>query len=208
MRRAADAERTRFFLWSPVALGAGIAGYFALPFEPVLWMALVPLVVALIVKSASSRGTLVSALATTLVLAASGFALAKLRVETVRAPVLAKSMRGAEISGTVVRSEPRPPRGARLTIDVDGLAGLPPDKRPVTVHVRVMSGDVSVQPGDRVRLKATLSPPAKPAIPGGFDYARTAWFDRIGAVGYSFSKPVVEPRQAPASFSEDRAALC
>ena len=59
-----------------------------------------------------------------------------------------------------------------------------------------MSGDIAVRPGDYVRLTATLSPPAKPALPGGFDYARSAWFERVGAVGYSYSKPAVEPRPA------------
>ena len=192
--RAADSERPRFFLWSPVALAAGIAAYFALPFEPMPWLSLVPLVFALIAMSLVKRGTIGAAVTTALLLAALGFGLAKLRVETVRAPVLEKSLRGAELVGRIVRSEPRPPRGVRLTLRVEDLASLPPGKRPDIVHVRIMTGDVTVQPGDRVRLKATLSPPAKPAIPGGFDYARTAWFERVGAVGYSFSKPVVEPR--------------
>jgi competence protein ComEC len=193
-RRAGDAERARIFLWSPVALGAGIAGYFAMPVEPPVWLALVPLVVALIVKSVTLRGSLVSAVATGLIIAASGFALAKLRVETVRAPVLTKTMRNAQISGTVIRSEPRTPRGARITLLVDDLAGLPVEKRPVVAHVRLMLADAAVRPGDHVRLTATLSPPAKPAVPGGFDYARTAWFERVGAVGYAFTKPVIEPR--------------
>ncbi|WP_341705631.1 hypothetical protein, partial [Ferrovibrio sp.] len=30
------AERDRWFLWLPVLLGSGIAGYFLLPFEPAL----------------------------------------------------------------------------------------------------------------------------------------------------------------------------
>ena len=113
---AADSERQRFFLWAPVALGAGIAGYFAAPAEPALWLALVPLVAALIFKSMLARGTLTSAFATALLIAASGFLLAKLRVEAVRAPVLEKNMRNAEVLGTVTRVEPRPPRGSRLTI--------------------------------------------------------------------------------------------
>jgi competence protein ComEC len=197
--RAADAERTRFFLWSPVALATGIAGYFALPFEPAGWFSIVPLVAALLVMPAVRRGTVMSAFATALLIAAVGFGLAKVRVESVRAPVLAKNMRGAELVGTIIRMEPRPPRGVRLTLRIDSLADLPVDRRPEVAHVRVMSGDVAAKPGDRVRLTATLSPPAKPAIPGGFDYARTAWFERVGAVGYTFSKPVVEPAAGPAS---------
>ena len=193
-RRAGDGERSRIFLWSPVALGAGIAAYFALPFEPAGWISLVPLAAALIIKSVTRRGSLMSALATALVLAASGFALAKLRVETVRAPVLQKTIRSAEIAGIVLRSEPRTPRGSRLTLRVEKLAGLPPEQRPVVAHVRLMVADVVVRSGDHVRLMATLSPPAKPSVPGGFDYARTAWFEQVGAVGYAFLKPEIVPR--------------
>lgn len=202
IRRAADGERARVFLWSPVALAAGIAGYFALPFEPSGWLAITPLIAAFILKSVITRGTLRSFVATALLLAALGFGLAKARVEAVRAPVLSKSLRGAEVVGTIVRIEPRPPRGVRLTLRVETLAQLAASERPEIIHVRIMTGGVDAAPGDRVRLTATLSPPAKPALPGGFDYARTAWFERVGAVGYSFAKPVVEARTATGTFSE------
>jgi competence protein ComEC len=33
-----DAERSRWMLWLPVALGLGIAIYFELPSEPALWL--------------------------------------------------------------------------------------------------------------------------------------------------------------------------
>lgn len=200
--RAVDVERPRFFLWAPVALGAGVAGYFALPVEPPVWLALLPLVTALIFKQVLARGTLAAALATALVLAGTGFVVTKLRVENVRAPVLEKNMRGVALSGIVTRVEPRPPRGMRLTIRVEDLGGLPQSKRPHTVRVRILSSGIVVEPGDRVRLTATLAPPAKPAIPGGFDFARTAWFERLGGVGYTFTKLVVEPRGAPANFAD------
>jgi competence protein ComEC len=202
IRRAADSERARVFLWSPVALAAGIAGYFALPFEPSGWLAITPLIAAFILKSVIPRGSLGSFAATGLLLAALGFGLAKARVEAVRAPVLSKSLRGAAVVGTIVRIEPRPPRGVRLTLRVETLAQLADSERPEIIHVRIMTGGVDAAPGDRVRLSATLSPPAKPAIPGGFDYARTAWFERVGAVGYSFAKPVVEARAATGTLPE------
>ncbi|MBN9282000.1 MAG: hypothetical protein J0H37_07095, partial [Hyphomicrobium denitrificans] len=40
---ALEREREQFFLWSPVCFGAGIAAYFALPVEPQLIVAFVPL---------------------------------------------------------------------------------------------------------------------------------------------------------------------
>ncbi|MBK9078099.1 MAG: ComEC/Rec2 family competence protein [Hyphomicrobium sp.] len=189
-----ERERVRFFLWSPVALGAGIAAYFALGSEPPLWLAVMPVIAALLVQQVVSRGTLTATAVAALLLAASGFTLAKLRVENVRAPVLEKNMRGVLVTGKVTRVEPRPPRGARLTIAVEQLGNLPDSKRPQTIRVRMLSNGVAVKPGDRVRLTASLAPPAKPAVPGGFDFARTAWFERLGGVGYTFSKPIITPR--------------
>ena len=34
MRRQAEADRIRWVLWQPVALGTGVGAYFALPVEP------------------------------------------------------------------------------------------------------------------------------------------------------------------------------
>ena len=188
-----DAERARYFLWAPVCLGAGIAAYFALPREPQLAVAFVPLVIALIMKLLVGRGTIVDAAMTALVIACSGFVIAKLRVETVRAPVLERALRNVTIDGVVTRVEPRAPRGARITLDVASLGDMPVEKRPSVVRVRILRDGLAIAPGDRVRLKATLAPPAKPALPGGFDYARQAWFERVGGVGYTFATPDVEP---------------
>ena len=200
--RALEANRQRFFLWSPVALGCGIAIYFSLRSEPDLWQAFMPLMAALVVQWLVPRGTLAAAIVAAIVLAAGGFALAKARVELVRAPVIEKTMRNVTVTGKVQRIEARLPRGARITIAADAVATLAEDKRPRTVRIRVLSNAIAVQPGDRITLTATLAPPARPAIPGGFDFARTAWFDGLGAVGYAFGKPVVQPRGPPESYQE------
>jgi competence protein ComEC len=46
----------------------------------------------------------------------------------------------------------------------------------------------SVGIGEAVTLRATLQPPPEPIEPGGFDFARQAWFHRLGATGYATSK--------------------
>lgn len=188
-----EEERARFVLWAPVALGLGISGYFALPSEPGVVTAAAPFAIALIVLAGLPHGTMARTLAIFLVLAAAGFFAAKLRVEYVRAPVLQKRLNNAAVTGTVERAEAREPRGARLTIRVDALAGLAADVRPVHVRVRTMRKEVSVKAGDRVSLLASLAPPARPALPGGFDFGRAAWFESLGAVGYTFGEVKVLP---------------
>jgi len=39
-----------------------------------------------------------------------------------------------------------------------------------------------------VRLRASLSPPSAPAIPGGFDFQRQAFFQGVGAVGFALGR--------------------
>lgn len=201
-RVALDAERPRFFLWAPVWLGAGIATYFALPLEPQLITALAPSVLVVCLLMALSRGTLAASLAVGLLLSSVGFLSAKLRVEYVRAPVLLKQLNNVEVVGRVERVEPKEPRGERITIRVETLGGLSADARPDRVRVRTLrtrsGSDVrALTSGLRVRLKATLSPPASPAIPGGFDFARAAWFEQLGGVGYTYSPVEILP-SAPA----------
>ena len=41
-----------------------------------------------------------------------------------------------------------------------------------------------------------LLPPSPPAAPGAFDFARYAWFDRLGAVGYAVSAPALADGEA------------
>lgn len=184
-----EAARERFFLWSPVCLGAGIAIYFAMPREPQMAVAFLPLALACISRAAIHRGRISAAVLTALILAGAGFAIAKLRVEAVRAPVLAKTLRNAEVTGIVTLVEAKFPRGQRLTIAPLKIADIAAEKTPAVIRVRTMSSRSAAAPGDRVRLKATLSPPAKPALPGGFDYAR-----RHGSI---LSAPSVTPLRLP-----------
>jgi competence protein ComEC len=131
-------ERERFFLWSPVCLGLGIAAYFAMPIEPQLGMAFVPLVLALILRAVTSSGTISSVVLTALILAGLGFADAKLRVEAVRGPLL-KSLHNAEVAGVVALVESKFTKGQRLTIASPQISGLAADKTPAFVRVRTMA---------------------------------------------------------------------
>ncbi len=201
-RAAAEEERTHFFLWAPVALGAGVASYFSLSSEPGYVTGAALLLAALIVKSALPRATLTAAMAIGAILAALGFMAAKARVEWVRAPVLEKILVNVAVTGRIERIEPKATRGERITVLVETLGDLGAAVRPERVRVRTLKSAGGLKPGDRVSFKATLSPPAKPALPGGFDFARTAWFERLGGVGYTFSSIKLEPRMTSMSWRE------
>ncbi len=70
---------------------------------------------------------------------------------------------------------------------------------PPLVRVNVAQGDLppGITPGAVVSLRARLMPPPGAALPGAYDFARVAWFQRIGATGRGFAPvTVVTPGDA------------
>jgi competence protein ComEC len=184
-------EQERWFLWFPVLLGAGVALYFALPAEPHWVVAIAPVVAALAVALVWREGLAAALVPAALLALASGFALAKLRTELTRAPVLERQMNLVELHGYIELVEARTGRGERLTIAVTRLGALAADQRPKRVRVRTNVVVAGLAPGKAVKLRATLAPPAIPALPGDYDFARAAWFAGIGGVGYALSRPEI-----------------
>jgi competence protein ComEC len=189
--RNLEAEQERWFLWLPVMFGAGIALYFLLPVEPWALAATLPAVAALVIHLTLGRGGVASLATAALLAVALGMAAGKLRTEAMRAPVLERQMGPVDVYGFVELVEPRPTRGQRLTIRVTALEKQEAHAWPYRVRVRTLAETSALEPGDAVRLRATLSPPPGPALPGDYDFARAAWFQALGAVGYSTSAPAI-----------------
>lgn len=82
-RARLEAEQDRWFLWLPVAFALGIALYIKLPFEPDLTQILAPVVVAAILRWISRHRFLPLLAANVVLVAAMGFAAARLRSEIV-----------------------------------------------------------------------------------------------------------------------------
>ena len=120
LRDTLEAERAQWFNWTPVLFGLGIGHYFWLGFEPPLALALTPLAVALALLAARPLGLPVAFAAMALAVTA-GFAMAKVRTDWTRAPVLAKRMGPVEVRGFVELVEPRATRGVRITMRVVNL---------------------------------------------------------------------------------------
>lgn len=186
------AERDRWLLWLPVAFGAGIGLYFALPEEPPLWLGLALAFGALLaaILGRAQAALLVPAIA--LVAIGAGLAAAQWRAAMAAAPVLDQRWGPARLDGRVVAVEIRP-EGRRVILDTLDLAGMAPARTPahVRVNLRGRAAEAALRPGERVTLRAILMPPPGPAAPGAYDFQRQAWFDRLGAVGYAVAPPRV-----------------
>jgi len=181
------AENDRWFLWSPVLMAVGISIYFDLAWEPPLWLGLAAtgLCGAWLAFALRGEVTLPAAIAFCIVL---GFALASLRTWLVAAPVLERSWTGTLV-GTVEESELTERGSISAVVVPSAMEGLAASHMPARVRLEIRAKDTTVEPGETVRLRGRLMPPPEPVEPGGFDYARQVWFERLGAVGFAFAAP-------------------
>ncbi len=180
-----EAERERWPLWLPVGLGAGIGVYFLLPTEPPPWLgaAGAGLLLAALYRLRRRPGARLALIV--LGSLAVGFAAAQARTALVEAPILQKKHGPAAVTGQVLAVEPEA-AGGRVVLQHVTIARLAAAETPERVRIRLTAREPGgFVPGDRIRLPAVLRPPPEPAAPGAFDFARRAYFQRLGAVGYA-----------------------
>ncbi|MBS8228365.1 ComEC/Rec2 family competence protein [Vannielia litorea] len=207
------AQRGHLLLWAPVCLGLGIGGYFALTQEPTggqISVALAAAVASLLLARLAGEALAPVFLAMALVLC--GGALGWARTAMVAAPVLDFRYYGP-VEGRIVDIDRSQSDAVRLTLDEVRLGDMAPGRVPARVRVS-LHGDqrwVAPTPGLRVMLTANLSPPPGPVEPGGYDFRRQAWFDGIGAVGYTrtpvFTIAAAEEGHAGLALFRARVAL-
>ena len=187
LEKLLEAERTQLPPWLAVGFGSGIAAWFALD-QPRNWAAFLCLSVALTVggfglgKGRAGRSLAWFALAATL-----GCALIWARSAWVAAPRLDRPT-VTEVTGRVETVDHLAAKGAlRLVLQTSG-AELPPRVR---VSVPIADAPDGLAGGAVVRVRARLVPPPPMALPGTYDFARDAWFKRIGAVGSAMGPVIV-----------------
>ena len=196
------AQRHRFALWVPVWLGIGISIYFAIRFEPNFnnILTVLGLCLGLMIGSRILPETL-RVLVWLPVFIAIGFLLAVARSHTVEAPKLGWHYYGP-IEGTVSHLDRSTSDKPRVTLINPTLAKISaartPDRIRVALHSKVAGTQLT--PGARIMITASLSAPAGPVEPGGFDFQRKAWFERLGAVGYSRNPPMLAEPANPNTF--------
>lgn len=186
------------FLWAPVCLGLGVGLYFAAVREPALWLLWAMGLIALpMVIGGRWLGVYIGPVVVGIGLGLGGYVLAAAEALRHAEPVLTSRYYGP-VEGRVILQDRAASGALRLTLDQVRL-----DRRRAPHRVRVaLYDDTSPPPinGDTVILTAHLSPPSGPAEPGGFDFRRHAWYQRLGAVGYSRT-PVLLRDPAPKTLT-------
>ena len=186
---ALETESERWFVWLPVLFSCGILLYFSLPSEPDARIALALPLIALAIAIGARHATWGLVLGGALLALAAGFATAKIRTDSVSAPVLEKELRFVELRGWIESLEGRDRNRKRLTLRVIALGDLTASAVPYRVRVTASSkAALGLRTGDAISLKATLQPPPEPVQPGAFDFGRSAWYDSLGGIGYATSR--------------------
>ena len=179
--------RGLLFPWVPVFIATGIGLWFALPFEPgalFYALALMGLVGLGLIAWRGPEWAQPMAIAPACVLL--GLLAAGIRTHTLVAPVLGFRYYGP-VEGRIVVIDRSRTDFLRLTLDRVVLARTPSARLPARVRIS-LHGDQSFlvpEPGQVIVVTASLAPPEGPVEPGGFDFRRMAFFDRLGAVGYA-----------------------
>ncbi len=187
------AERARLAPWLAVALGAGVLAYFGLGQEPpraALWLAPPLLALALWV---AARRPMLGWLCGLLGAAALGFAAALWHAA--HQPPTPDLPRGATIITARVVAVELLPEGQRLTLEAPRLDGGAPLERHLRIRLRA-EDPARPRPGDLVRIRALVRPPAAPAYPGAWDFQRAAWFSGLAGSGFALGRVEVTPGEA------------
>lgn len=182
-------QRGYLLPWAPVCLGLGIALYFLWPQEPRAAVYAACGAVSVLFAAAAMRwpGGLAS-LGWAGALVALGVVVAGARAHGVGDRVLAWRYYGP-IEGRIVAMDRSASDALRLSLDQVRLSRVSKRRTPGRVRISLHGTAAETAgrffPGMVVMTTGHLLPPQGPVEPGGFDFRRHAWFQGLGAVGYT-----------------------
>ena len=176
------------FDWGVALFAAGIAAYFALPFEPSLMILAGLCFVLLTGLWLSDRfARRLYPFILILALLALGLGRAAWHTQAVSEPILPKYERSYTLTGWIEAIE-KSGTGFRWQLRVHNMSGLAPEATPK--RVRVKAKTEGFKAGEGVSIRAIISSPPGPVVPDGYDPARRAYFQQIGGYGFAIGAPV------------------
>ncbi|MFO1035038.1 MAG: ComEC/Rec2 family competence protein [Hyphomicrobiales bacterium] len=195
-----EAESRRTTIWSAIALTIGIWLYFSLTWEPNLWLLTAVLAAALLCGwRGLSRPAWVLVAAMLL-----GFGLPGLRALHVGSPLVGAYAPEVIIAGHVSDLTPINKGRVSLMVDVDEALGLPPDETPRRIKLEARADAYAAEIGDHIRATASVVPLPRPLMPGGFEYARSLYFQSVGATGWTNVAVQLSSEDIPARYWPQR----
>ena len=189
----------RLVQWIPVAFGAGVALYFAADTEPALWAVTTAFLIAIALCTGVRARPIAWPSMVAVTALVSGFAVATWKTYRIAHPVLTAPAYGVTISGFIENREERE-RSDRITVRVHKLSGLRFETPLERVRLSVRKGTAPAI-GSFIQARARLSPPLAPLRPGGYDFARDYYYQRLGATGFVLGNIEQKTPPHPAGLS-------
>jgi competence protein ComEC len=195
----AEVAPGRLMPWLPVAFGFGVVLYFTAEREPAPWAALALALAAAAATLLARARPVAFPLLLGLTAAAAGFATVTLKSARIDHPILRYTAWNVGIAGFVEVREERE-RSDRIVVRVHRIEGRRLDAAPERVRLSVRKG-TAPPVGTFIEVKARLNPPLRPLRPGGYDFSRDLYFQRIGATGFAQGAiTIAAPPTAPGAW--------
>ena len=173
----------RWPLWLPVALGTGIAAYFAVTVEPPAWVAGLAIALALSVLLSAVLWPNLHGPASLGAVMLGGFALAQVHTSLSDPGMITSPLGPLALKGQVI-SIGHHPETTRVVLDDITVSSDFPDKPDVS-RVRLSTRDrlPNIYPGQRVEIDgARLLPFPTPVAPRAAEFGRSAYFEGLAAI--------------------------
>lgn len=180
-----ESEYFNFVLWAPFVLATGMLFYFGLRNEPniphpSIFAALFAAIFAGVIKFRRKFNIIIYTILTSILLIGFGFMYANAYTRALNTTMLMRPARSIVVTGTVSELEYMSDRTKVW------IKNAKTEKYPeMTMRITLADQDVAPKIGDVISVNSTLFAPSAPDAPGAFDFARWAYFNNMGAVGFA-----------------------
>ncbi len=179
-------ERSRWFPWIPVLFGMGIVIYFALPFEPSLWLGAGLIEAIIFLALIFRRNFTILGILSIVGIITLGFAVVQLRAAYINKTPFISEEQKLYLKGRIASADANSRGNIRLLLeDISDFDDTPiPGKYKITL----LSKKAPAEEGQCVEMIAKIMPPYSAAVIGGYQFDRKTFFENIKATGYSVSR--------------------
>jgi competence protein ComEC len=194
--RVIDKAQSNLIVFLPLMLSLGIVIYFALPYEPEWFTGIAAALIGLnglhlVGRYDFALKRMLHMIFIVFLVAGIGFVAAQIRTAVINAPMLAEDIYGVHVNGVVERIDRLAGRkGSRVLIKDVTIDDFAQEDTPAKIRIRIIK-DSTLEAGQRISVRGQLMPPPPSVMPGGFNFQRWAFYQKIGAVGYAYYEPTI-----------------
>ena len=179
-------QKDNLFLWVPFVMAAGGALYFSIGFEPHIPFAFLISTILFGMICLWRAPIIIRAV----LIFIFGFIYACAHTNTIDTPILNKNLRNVEIAGRISDIDYTTDK-TRIYVNVPAYELNIKSNSNAVLRISVTT-DKQLNINDKIQTTATLFTPSPADAPGGFDFARWAYFNNLTSTGYANDITIIE----------------